>query len=45
MEAYKDLHMPFIDLEKAHDRIHREWVLEKKGVLLKYIKLIKNMYD
>lgn len=45
MEACKDILMPFIDLEKTHDRIHREWVLEKKGSLLTYIKLIKNMYD
>ena len=37
-----------IDLDKAYDRVLREvirWVLEKKGVALKYVKLIKDMYD
>ena len=37
-----------IDLDKAYDRVLRaviRWVLEKKGVALKYIKLIKYMYD
>ena len=37
-----------IDLDKAYDRVLREvisWFLEKKGVALKYIKLIKDVYD
>ena len=47
-EACKNLHMVFIDLEKANDRVPREvmwWVLENKRVSLKYIKLIKDMND
>ena len=52
MERYReqktDLHMVFIDLEKAYDKIPRNvmwWALEKHKVPAKYITLIKDMYN
>jgi hypothetical protein len=44
----KDLHMVFIDLEKAYDKILRNvmrWALEKHKVPIKYVTLIKDMYN
>ena len=51
MEKYrrkrKKMHIVFVDLEKAYDKVQREviWeVLEKKSVSDQYIEVIKDMY-
>jgi hypothetical protein len=47
-EQKKDLHMIFIDLKKAYDKVPTNimwWALQKHKVSLKYITLIKDMYD
>jgi hypothetical protein len=47
-EQKKYLHMIFIDLEKAYDKVPRNvmcWALQKHKVLSKYITLNKDMYD
>ena len=40
--------MVFIDLEKAYDRVLRDmlwWVMNKKTVPLKYVSIIRDMYE
>jgi hypothetical protein len=47
-EQKKDLHMIFIDLEKAYDKVPINimwWALQKHKVSSKYITLIKDKYD
>jgi hypothetical protein len=47
-EQKKDLHIIFIDLEKAYDKVPRDviwWALQKHKVSSKYIIIIKDMYD
>ena len=44
----KDLHMMFIDFEKAYDKVPRDimwWILERKGVTRGYIDVVKDMYE
>ena len=44
----RDLYMVFIDLEKAYDRVSRDvlwWALNKKTVSLKYVSIIRNIYE
>jgi Reverse transcriptase (RNA-dependent DNA polymerase) len=46
-EQKKDLHVIFVDLEKAYDKILRNimwWALKRKLVPTKYVTLIKDMY-
>jgi hypothetical protein len=47
-EQKKDMHMIFINLEKAYDKVPGNvmwWALQKHKVSSKYITLIKDMYN
>ena len=47
-EHKKDLHMVFIDLEKAYDKIPSNvmwWALDKHKVPSKYVTFVKDMYN
>ncbi|GJW58458.1 retrovirus-related pol polyprotein LINE-1 [Tanacetum coccineum] len=47
-ERKKDLHLAFLDLKKAYDSVPRELIwktLRDKGTLVKYIKVIQDIYE
>ena len=47
-EMKRNLHMVFIDLEKVFNKVPKEvlwWTLMKKRVPIKYIDIIKDMYN
>ncbi|GKB67323.1 retrovirus-related pol polyprotein LINE-1, partial [Tanacetum coccineum] len=47
-ERQKDLHLAFLDLEKAYDSVPRELIwktLSDKGTPTRYIKVIQDMYE
>jgi hypothetical protein len=47
-EQKKNMHIVFIDLEKAYDKVHRNimwWVLQEHKISTNYITLIKDMYN
>nr|GEU68142.1 retrovirus-related Pol polyprotein LINE-1 [Tanacetum cinerariifolium] len=48
MERQRDLHLAFLDLEKAYDSVPQELIwktLIDKGTSRRYIKVIRDMYD
>ncbi|KAL5580203.1 hypothetical protein UlMin_012645 [Ulmus minor] len=48
LKSLTNLHMAFIDLEKAYDRVPSEliwWVLGRKKVSQCYVDIIKDMYE
>ena len=47
-EKQKGLHIVFIDLEKAYDRVSRQDVwrrIREKGVPGKYVRIVQDMYE
>ena len=48
LEGNENLHIAFVDLEKAYDRIPRElvyWCLRKRGVPEKLVSAVRSLYN